>query len=423
MSIFSGIFSRKQKREETPVNESVTTQTANNVNTVVETATVGVSTSLIRIKGDDALKVMAYKRALNILAGSVARLPLRYMKQKDGIYVDFEASPLHYLLGTQPQSRLSAYYWKYQLVWQAFHDGDAYVWPRIIDGEVVELVLLNRHTCSFDDTNGTYYVSDEYNGVYGTFKESEILHIFFNSHNGRRGTPLWKEGNRALNIMATGDNETLNRFVNGGNVRGFITNDKSVVGFGEYADEQLEQLAQSVRDDFRNGVGITSLPGQAQFQQLSLSSTDMQFLETRKFAVLEISRLTGVPPIYLFDMVGGNYKIPEQADTAFLTQTLDGILLAIESEFNRKLVSRSMCCKRTFSFDRKRLFSMDLLSMANYESKMIQNGTFSINDVRRMENQPPVEGGDTIYLSTNTAVMGSSKMTGEKEDDNDNNQK
>lgn len=417
MRFFSGIFGRKHQRE-----AATETAPTADVKNIVETSVVGVSTSLIKVSGDGALSVMAYKRALNILAGSVARLPLRYMKQKDGIYVDFEASPLHYLLSTQPQTRMSAYDWKYQLVWQAFHDGDAYVWPRIIDGEVVELVLLNRNSCSFDDTNGTYYVSDEYNGVYGTFKESDILHIFFNSHNGRRGTPLWKEGNRALNIMATGDNETLNRFVNGGNVRGFITNDKSVVGFGEYADEQLEQLAQSVRDDFRNGVGITSLPGQAQFQQLSLSSTDMQFLETRKFAVLEISRLTGVPPIYLFDMVGGNYKIPEQADTAFLTQTLDGILLAIESEFNRKLVSRSMCCKRTFGFDRKRLFSMDLLSMANYESKMIQNGTFSINDVRRMENQPPVEGGDTIYLSTNTAVMGSSKMTGEKDDDNKNNE-
>ena len=422
MSIFSGIFRRKQQREETPVNESVTTPATNEAKAAVETSIIGVSTSLIRVSGDEALKVTAYKRALNILAGSVARLPLRYMKQKDSIYVDFEASPLHYLLSTQPQTRMSAYDWKYQLVWRAFHDGDAYVWPRVIDGEVVELVLLSRHCCSFDDVNGTYYVTDEYNGVYGTFKENEILHIFFNSLNGRRGEPLWKVGNRALNIMATGDNETLNRFVNGGNVRGFITNDKSVVGFGEYADEQLEQLAQTVRDNFRNGVGISSLPGQAQFQQLSLSSTDMQFLETRKFAVLEISRLTGVPPIYLFDMVGGNYKVPEQADTAFLTQTLDGILLAIESEFNRKMVGRSMCCKRTFSFDRKRLFSMDLLSMANYESKMIQNGTFSINDVRRMENQPPVEGGDTIYLSTNTAVMGSSKMTGEKDDDNKNNE-
>ena len=58
--------------------------------------------------------------------------------------------------------------------------------------------------------------------------------------------------------------------------------------------------------------------------------------------------------------------------------------------------------------------------MANYEGKMIQNGTFSINDVRRMENQPPVEGGDTIYLSTNTAVLGSSKLTGEKDEDNNN---
>ena len=241
MRFFSGIFRRKR--------EAAVTQeeSANGARAVVETATVGVPTSLVRVRGDEALSVMAYKRALNILAGSVARLPLRYMRQQNGIYVDFESSPLHYLLGTQPQKRLSAYDWKYQLVWQAFHDGDAYVWPRVIDGEYLELVLLSRNCCSFDDANGTYYVSDQYNGVYGTFGESEILHVYFNSLNGRRGTPLWRIGNRALSIMATGDNETLSRFVNGGNVRGFITNDKSVVGFGEYADEQLEQLAQNLR--------------------------------------------------------------------------------------------------------------------------------------------------------------------------------
>lgn len=405
-------FGRKKAQGKTPENkrENVSVNVDLGVNGVGLT---GVSTSLVNVRGDESLSVMAYKRALNILAGSVARLPFRYMRRQDDIYVDYETNPLHYLLTVQPQQRMSAYDWKYQMVWRAFHDGDTYIWPRIIDDEVVELILLSRGSCSYDDVNGRYYISDQYNGVYGTFEESQILHIYFNSSNGRSGVPLWRLGRRALSIIATGDNETLSRFGKGGTVRGLITNDKSGVrGLGEYQDEQLARVASSTNNLFQNGENIVSLPGDVDFKQISLTSTDMQFLESRKFAILEISRLTGVPPIYLYDMAGSNYKMPEQADTAFLTQTLDGILLAIETEFRRKLISRSMGCKRIFSFDRKRLFSMDLLSMADYEGKMIQNGTYSINDVRRMENQPPVDGGDTIYLSTNNAVLGSNKLSG-----------
>lgn len=376
----------------------------------------GAASSLVNVRGDEAIGVTAYKRALDVLSGSVARLPFHYMKKKDDIYVDFEASDFHYLLTTQPQARKSAFDWKRQMVWQAFHDGDAYIWPRIIDGEVMELVLISRFCCSYDDAAGQYYISDVYNGVYGTFDESQIIHIYFNTLNGRCGVPLWRMGNRALSIVATGDKETLERFGKGGAIRGLITNDKSGIrGMGEYQDEQLEKVANSTESLFQDGKRIVSLPGDVDFKQLSLTSTDMQFLESRKFSIPEISRLTGVPPIYLYDMTGSNYKMPEQADVAYLTQTLDCILTAIEDEFQRKLVGRSMCCKRIFRFDRESLFSMDLITKAKYYSNMIGNGTYSINTVRTKENQPAVEGGDKIYLSMNLGELGSKKFTGENE--------
>ena len=387
----------------------------------VKGVSVGGTTS-VKITCDSALTVMAYKRALDVLAGSVARLPFRYLKLKSGIYTDFEASPFHYLLSMQPQKRMSAFDWKYQMVWRAFHDGDAYIYPRIVDGEPVELVLLTRGSCVYDDVNDTYAIADLYNGVSGVFKGSDVLHILFNSEDGRRGIPTWQIGARALSIIATGDKETLDRFANGGAVRGLVTNDKSGLrGLGEYQDNELANLANATDNLFKNGERIVSLPGDVDFKQLSATSTDMQFLESRKFAVNEIARLTGVPPIYLFDMSGSNYKMPEQADTAYLTQTLDRILSAIESEFNRKLVGRSLCCKRRFEFDRRKIFSMDLNSMAAYEQKMIQNGVYTINDVRRMENMAPVENGDTVYISTNLAELGSEKLSGTPSVDADNN--
>lgn len=407
MGFFSSIFGKSSAQAMQPQQREAPVQ-----------VTVGVAgldlsnlARFTRIDGERALGVTAYKRALDVLAGSVARLPFHFMRQHNGVYEDFETSPLHYLLTVQPQSLMSAFDWKYQLVWRAFHDGNAYIYPRIIDGEIAELVLLDRGVVSYDDDNCTYLVQDMRNGVYGTFLSSEIIHIKFNVRHGGIGTPLWKCGRRALSIIATADDETLNRFSTGGMVHGIITNDRSGIrGLGSYQDEQLSKLAEVTELKFQTS-NIVSLPTDVDFKQISLSSSDMQFLESRKFAIIEISRLTGVPPIYLFDMSGSNYKMPAEADTAYLTQTLDVVLSTIESEFARKLIPRTLCCKRIFKFDRRRVFSMDLESMANYESKMIQNGVMSVNDVRKFENQPAVAGGDRIYLSTNLAELGSEKLS------------
>lgn len=410
MGIFSNIFRNRKKSREGNLN----------VTTGYRGAVTFGSGAPVPVTGDSALEVTAYKRALDVLSGSVARLPFRFCKRQGGIYVDFESSPLHYLLTVQPMMRMSAFDFKYQLVWRGFHDGDAYIYPRFIDGELAELVLLSRHSCAYDEMNGKYYVNDAFNGVSGDFNESQILHIVFNSTDGRKGTPLWQIGARALSIIATGDRETLERFDKGGIIRGVLTNAQTLQrGMGEYSVPEMTNLASDVDQRFQSGERVVALPGDVSYIPVSSTSADLQFLDSRKFAVNEIARLTGVPPMYLFDMTGSNYKMPEQADTAYLTQTLDRILTAIEGEFQRKLVSQSMCCKRIFKFDRKAIYAMDLSAMADYEAKMIQNGTLTVNDVRRMENQPPVEGGDLVYLSTNLAEIGSEKLRKTQEQDSE----
>ena len=95
------------------------------------------------------------------------------------------------------------------------------------------------------------------------------------------------------------------------------------------------------------------------------------------------------------------------SNVAFLSMTLDPILKRIENEFTRKLISPSMCCRRIFQFDRRGIYSLDLDARASYQMKTIQCGLYSVNDWRRMENQPDIEGGDTVFVSTNLARIDS----------------
>lgn len=359
-----------------------------------------------------ALSIATAYRCVQLLSDSVAGLHLQYMRFKDGRYQEDKNAPIHYLLSVQPQPELSIFSFWSAAVKLMLLEGNAYIYPRYVLGELTDLVLCSRNSVAHDVLNNRYIISDPYNGVYGTFGESDIIHLYLHSSDGRTGESVISHARRTIGIATAGDEETANRFVNGGNVRGIVSNDKSAVGFGEYQDKELEKTAEDIDSRFQGGERIVSLPGQVDFTQISLSSTDMQFLESRKFTVREVCRFFGVHPSFVFDDTSNNYKSAEMANVAFLSMTLDPILKRIEAEFTRKLIVPSLCCKRIFKFDRKGIYSLDLAALADYQKKTIESGIFTVNDWRRIENQPEVEGGDTVYISTNLAPLGSQKLSG-----------
>lgn len=368
---------------------------------------------------DTCQSIATAYRCVQLLADSVASLRMQFMRVKDGRYQEDENSSLHYLLTYSPQMKLSAYqFWK-GAVEQMLLLGNAYIYPRWIDGVIEELVLCAPYTVCHNGVNGTYTISDTYNGVSGVFGESDIIHLYVNSTDGITGRSVIDYAAVTMGIARSGDGETLNRFMNGGTVRGLVTNDKQPgLLTPDYDDDEMGKAAMDIDSRLNGGQNIVSIPGQVDFKQLSMSSADMQFLESRKFTVREICRFFGVHPSFVFDDTSNNYKSAEMANVAFMTNTLNPILRMIECEFNRKLVPRSLCCKRRFAFDRHDVYSLDLAGKAAYQKSTIETGIYTVNDWRRKENQPLVDGGDTVYLSTNLAALGSEKLSGITNNDN-----
>lgn len=353
------------------------------------------------------LTVATVYRCVNLLADSVANLPMQYMRLKGDVFVEDKTSRLHYLLTVQPCSYMSAVDFFRQIVLHLQMRGNAYVVP-VFDYTMMDwghFALVDPSCVAHDTVNDKYTICDVNAGISGVFGEDEIIHIKNYSIDGKTGLSTIGFARLALDITSTGDRETLNRFANGGNVRGLVSNDTSVRGFGEYQDEELEKTATNLDERFQNGARIVSLPGQVQFSPISLSSTDMQFLETRKFSVREICRFFGVHPSFVFDDTSNNYKSAEMANVAFLSNTLNPILRKIELEFHRKLVAPSLCCKRKFQFDRKGIYACDLDSKVRYQTQTIAAGLYTVNDWRREENKPAVEGGDTVLVSANLKAI------------------
>lgn len=395
-------------------------------------ARLGKIESVYDMSNNGAMQIATVYRCVKLLSDSVASLPMRLMKLKDGVFVDDYNNPLYYLLTVQPMPGKSAFDFWSELVQQILLRGNAYVVP-VYDPltlSISKLVLIKQGSCTTDTTGKIYQISDTDNDIVGDYPETEVLHFMNTSLNSVTGLSVLAFARTTLNIADSGDKETLSRFRNGGNVRGIIYNDNSIVGVGEYQDAELGKQAKTL-DEKLNGINgegqqhIVPMNGDVKFTQLSMTSADMQFLESRKFTVRDICRFFGVHPSFVFDDTSNNYKSAEMANVAFLSQTLNPLLRKIENECLRKLVAPSMALKRKFEFDRRAIYAADLASRVDYQMKTIQTGLYTVNEWRKEENKPAVEGGDSVFVSANLKSIydPSSVMSFVQPSDNKNNKK
>jgi HK97 family phage portal protein len=142
------------------------------------------------------------------------------------------------------------------------------------------------------------------------------------------------------------------------------------------------------------------------FNKVAITNEEAQFLETRRFQVLEIARLYGVPPHRLGELDKATFNNIEQQNQQYVDGALKPIADSLEQLFDHHLLfddERSMLeCK--FDFDD--MTRSDIKT--RYEAYQIGtlNGWLNRNEVRARENLNPIDDGhgDEYRVPLNTAV-------------------
>lgn len=366
-----------------------------------------------------ALKIAAVYRAVNLISNAIGVLPMHYKRYNAALryfkddYDTIAGSRINYLLSVRPNSRLTAFqFWK-QTVCQVLLYGNAYIYPRLnIYGEPVEFILCTAGSVSYNAYSNTYTVFDAYNGLSGEYRSDEMLHIRNMNLNGYEGVSTITYAANVLGIAATGDDETLRRFATGGRFKAILSNAINAVGFGRYQDNQLKGQAKDLTDTLETGQDIMALAGDVKVTPFSMTSADMQFLDSRKFTIREIARFFNIPAAKLMDDSNTVYGTAEAANQALYSEALQPIIEDIEDEFRSKLLGESRYQNYKFCFDISSLFVMDRKSQAEWNKSRLEAGLVSVNDLRREMDTPPVPDGDDVFLSVNLAPLGSEKLNG-----------
>lgn len=363
-----------------------------------------------------AMKISAVFRAVDLVSSSIAAMTLQLKrwnraKKYFTMYDNGQGKMINYLLSVRANERQNAYTFLKYLVSDMLLHGNAFVLPKYDSSyNVKAFLLLDPFAVSYDMYRNTYHVSDAVNGISGDYTADQILHFKnFCNNNGYWGRSTVHYAAITLGIAATADRETLNRFATGGRVKGFLQNNQTTQGVGEFQDEQMQGMANDIMERVAAGDDIFVVKGDAKFNQMSMSSADMQFLESRKFTIQDVARFFGVPKSKLFDDSNSTYKSAEAANIAFYTDALQPLVKEIEQEFNSKMLGPELYMDYKYKFDISGIYALDLMSKARYEQSQLNTGQATVNDLRRAEDREPVEGGDDVLLSVNLAPLGQSR--------------
>jgi phage portal protein BeeE len=149
---------------------------------------------------------------------------------------------------------------------------------------------------------------------------------------------------------------------------------------------------------FRKSHKTGVLSGGAKYVQTTMENDRAQFIDSRRMAVEDVARAFNIPP-HLLGLPGTNtYSSVEQNNIAFVTHTLRPIVQKLESAFTPLMANETGGATAFVKFTLDGLLRGDANSRFSAYSVGLQAGYLTINDIRRLEDLPPVQGGEIIRV-------------------------
>lgn len=367
----------------------------------------GRTTSGKPVNERTAMQTTAVYACVRILAEAVASLPLHvYEYQDDGGKKLVHDHPLYYLLHDEPNPEMTSFVFRETLMSHLLIWGNAYA--QIIRdgaGRVLGLypLLPDKMDVQRDDRGNIYYVYSRNSDENPMFKEygdirlkaEDVLHIPGLGFDGLIGYSPISMAKNAVGMTLACEEYGASFFANGANPGGVLEHP------GVLKDpSKVRESWNSVYRGVNNAHKIAVLEEGMKYQQIGIPPEEAQFLETRKFQINEIARLYRIPPHMVGDLDKSSFSNIEQQSLEFVKYTLDPWVIRWEQSLQRSLLLPGEKGKYFIKLNVDGLLRGDYQSRMNGYAVGRQNGWFSANDIREMENMNPIpdEQGGNLYL-------------------------
>lgn len=358
-----------------------------------------------------AQKLSAVYAAVEIRSDDMSVLPNYVLDTKTRERIDH---PVLRLLNVRPNALMSPQQRRKLLERSILYTGAAFDWiiRDPITREPVELIpvvgsLVQIQVDSY--FRCWYQVTNPVTRETFILPQEDMCHYKGPSDDGIHGQSVLAHASQTVQAGLAAQDYNRAFYESGGQPSGILTVEGDFMGFVEDKDGNLTDKTKkdAIREEWErvhsgpaNSHKIAVLDYGMKYQALSISQKDAMFIEQQSQTVEDIARYF-MMPLYKLQSGKQSYNSNEQNAIEYMAR-LQPRVTQMEEEQTWKLLSLDAINDGLeIRTNMMALLRSDQSSRATYYQKMLQEGPYSVNDVRALEDMPDVEGGDEHKASLN----------------------
>ena len=392
MGWFNDIFKKSEKRS----------SLENPSTTLVEWLNGGVSNKSGQlVSSETALGVSAAWRAISLIAGSVASLPIHVYEVTQNGRKALPNHPISKLLNNPNPQFYTGFTFRERMIQNLAGSGNGIAVIKYSNTGLIESLELPLRPVRVKIIDGYLVYLVEGLDKYLFF--DDVVHFV-----GFGDDPFWGKSPitvhaENLGISLASQSFAATYFGNGGTIAGVLKTDKLLT------PQQKMDLAADWKRKYgggnTNSTAILDLG--FEYKPIGSKPQESQLLEARKFQVEEIARIFGVPLHLLYSLDRATFNNIEVMNATYVQHTLTNYIERVESELNRKLLRNADNLEIRFNMDA--LMRGDMNARSDYYNRLFQIAAISPNEIRRAEGLSMYDGGDAYYRPLNMDVVGTIK--------------
>ena len=363
----------------------------------------GMSSAGVRVTPESALALPIIQNCVTLLAESLAQLPLElYERGAEGQRTAATSHSLYQVLRYQPNPFQTPYDRVELSQMSAGLRGNSYsLIDRDDSGQVRELWPLdaNKVTVLKGPDLLPYYRVD---GVSQPLPMRLVHHVRWHSHNGYVGLSPMQLHADSIGLALAVRSFTGKSFANGATLSGVIERPKEVTAIKDQASiNSIVDQWGAKYSGMDNAKKVALLQEGMTFKPVSMTNVDADLAALLKLSGVDAARIYKIPLPMVNDLDKANYNTIEQLLIQFVVFALLPWAKRHEQAMMRDFLLDAERPRYFIEFNLSGLMRGDQKS--RFESYAIgrQWGWLSVNDIRRLENLPPVSGGDTYLQALN----------------------
>lgn len=347
-----------------------------------------------------ALKQATVLQCVTVISNGISQIPFRLMGPE---HKEADNHDLFYLFREKPNKWQSAYdFWN--LV--GFHlalQGEIVIWKITVRGKIQQLIPFPPQRFIVNETYRGGWAVNEYTLIKDDSStvivpEDDVWHLRWREYDIRVGLPQLAIVQSVVGTAISSDKLSASMMNTGSRYSGMLTATQSL---SPEQRKQIQEEWQKMYGGPENAFKTIVLGADLKFQSINQTNEDAQFIEQKQLQIEEICRCWNVnPQLVFFYNKNQSYGNTEQMMVQHVVYTMAPWYRMIEESAYVNLLTEEERRRDGlyFAFNDTALLRTDASKRAEFYKKLFNIGSITPNEIRALEDMPPMDGGDKLYI-------------------------